>query len=268
MKTIKIICTVIFCLIASMAQSQKQKIWLSGKHSKAMITYYEDGRPVSINAVWSGGTSNNNTNVVVFGEFKTDSRGNYYFDIEKSAPNVELKKGTFISFGDNNCPMQGLSEGNLQNATGTKTSVASFEYLENNQYVTIQEAAWGTSICNGKTIPTYYILKVKNANSNSNVTQQVVQQTYNPNGDSSNASSNDTATVTGKIISRNDRNEMGGLDVPNWATFQGNDGTTIEISSAKPINSNGNITLEGYTKLKYHNGVMNATHVFYVTKVR
>jgi len=267
MKTVKIFFTVVFCLIATMMQSQKQKIWLSGKHSRAAITYYEDGRPVSVSAVWSGGTSNNNSNVVVFGEFKTDSRGNYYFDIEKSVQNVELKKGTFNSFGDNNCPIQGLYEGNLVNASGAKTSIASFEYLEDNQYVTVQEAAWGTSICNGKTIPTYYILRVKNANSNAS--QQVVQQTYSPSGNSnSNASSNATSTVTGKIISRNDRSEMGGLDVPNWATFQNNDGTTIEISSAKPINSNGNITLDGYTKLTYHNGVMNATNVFFVTKVR
>lgn len=249
--------------LLSITFTYSQKMWLTGVHANSQISYYKDGAPSFVDVVWAGGSPKNG-DVVVQGQFKTDNRGNYYFEIENSANSTDLKNGVFSQNTSSSCYIQGLLTGYLTNSNNQRTVVASFEHLDVGQNVITTNAAWGTSYCNGREISVYYILNIKEVQG-----ARVVEQNFynNDNNYSSNAPSMKTTTITGKIISRNETGYMT-LNVPNSATFRTSDGRTIEISSEKPINSNGQVTLEGYTKLTYWDGVMKTSDVFYVTKVR
>lgn len=257
MKNIKKIIALGFCIFISHAVFA-QKLWLSAGHENNQLSYYKNGKTEQVKAIWTGGEARNGR-VVVYGEFKRDYNNNIYFEIEKSHASTTLLSGTFYN-SKFKCDIPGGSNGYLQNGD-QKTWVTVRNNVTSNQWIESTQAYWGIMECNGTIFSIYYIY-----NHEDNSYARVVEQTYNgENGTSSSSSSNSTKVITGKIIKRNTSKD---LDVPNWATFQTSDGGYYEISSPSPISSNGTITLEGYTKQTYYNGIMKVEDVFYVTKVR
>lgn len=71
--------------------------------------------------------------------------------------------------------------------------------------------------------------------------------------------------ISGKVISTE---KEYGLNVPNLAHFLTNDGITHLISSSsKSFRIGERLTLKGYFKNTYYEGVKNIANVFYVTKI-
>lgn len=234
-----------------------QNYWLSGNHKNGFFSYLKNGKSTTTKVEWTGGNQKEGS-VVVYGQFKTGNDQKKYFDIEKTGAYTNLINGTFYT--DNTiCAVQGATNGYLINEDNRKTYVALYKPVSNGQYIETSKAYWGVKECNGKTQYVYYIHDIHDNN-----TARVVEPTY-PQGASSNTPSTKTESITGKITKRHSSDE---LDVPNWATFITNDGTEYQISSTSPININSTITLDGYTKETYYNGIMKTEYVFYVTRVR
>ncbi len=107
---------------------------------------------------------------------------------------------------------------------------------------------------------------------NPNNTQQVQQQQYPEQytihpvtGERLDNLPKEIRKIKGKII------EIGGeegLNVPNLAFFKTDDGYTLHISHpSRKFKINEKLTLEGYSKNTYYDGIMKTENVFYVTKI-
>lgn len=157
----------LFLIISFIAISvSAQKLWLSGYYSQSTLEYLENAKSVKTPAVWMGGIPKNDANVVVYGEFQTDSKGKSYFFIEKSHESVALKSGPFerITY---NCPI-GSEEGKIM-TSGKGEEYVSFIPLGEKGNISVTRAAWGIKTCNGNTYNVYYIFDGK-------ITKEGVQQ--------------------------------------------------------------------------------------------
>lgn len=270
MKATKFIFSIALLLLA-FTSVQAQKMWISGNYLNSWIQYIENGELVEIATVWdmekalrgtglSDASSLNHRHIVLYGEFITYQEGSH-FEVEKFAYEVSLISGTFTE-QKYDCPT-GTKEGILTLDNGAKQDIVLYEPFISGQEIVVTDAEWGTKVCNGEIFSVYYVRSAHGVSRvlkpGEYIEQRIVESTITTN--------DETRTITGTIVSRNSLDRQGyGLDIPNWATFRTTDGQTIEISSNQPINSNGQITLKGYSKLTYYTGVRKAEYVFYVTE--
>lgn len=105
--------------------------------------------------------------------------------------------------------------------------------------------------------------EVQNSKANSSV---ILQEAINPwSGEPLSVEKEKSQKISGKVISIDKED---GLNVPNLALFQTNDGLTHFISSDKKSFRVGEkLNLDGYFQNTYYNSVKNIANVFYVTKI-
>lgn len=237
-----------------------QKFWLSGYHSYASVDYLSDGVYKNVDVVWEGGTPKNETNVVIYGQFIKDKRtGKPYFSVEKSAESVQLFSGNF-RLKNFDCPVNQI-EGILTKNDGTNINIVSFTPIQDQENATVTKAEWGVKNCNNKTHSVYYIQETQNTKSSQSIAQRVLDPEFNVISETREK----TEIINGKIISTE---KEFGLEVPNLAQFQTEDGTTQYISNTERAFSVGEkLSLQGYSNTTYYEGVMKTAHVFYVTKI-
>lgn len=145
---------------------QAQKMWISGIYDHNTLTYYENGKLTDIGTVWNTGGNgptgqqSNNKHMVAYGEFK-QYENSWYFEMEKvQLTHAQRHDGIFEVFPNNDCPIQGMTEGRLVLENGKKIEIAYTGDITPGHYITVGEAEHGTSICDGKRIPTYYVRNI------------------------------------------------------------------------------------------------------------
>lgn len=237
-----------------------QKIWLSGYYANNSLKYLFDGNYERTNVEWNGINYKNNSHVILYGEFLDNDKGDTYFNVEKTDTKVNLYSGNYKK-ANFKCPST-ENEGELLTENNTKISYTSFVSLHKNGKVVVTKADWGIKVCDGKTYSVYYIHEV----GNDNFSQSYDQKVIDPVSGDIIKETKEIVQVTGKVI---DGEKEYGLDVPNLARFQTNDGMIYFISNtSRPFSIGEKLTLEGYSETTYYNGVMKATKVFYVTRIK
>ena len=146
---------------------QAQKLYLSGKYNDGFLQYLYNGKYQEVPLNLNDFTYNDNTEIVVFGEFKNDKDGNSYFNIEREDVSVKLVSGHYKKV-KYKCPGT-PDEGQITLANGNKTYFSSFVPLKAEGNISVTNADWGIKVCDDKIYSMYYIREL---NHNSTNTQQ------------------------------------------------------------------------------------------------
>lgn len=150
---------------------QAQKIYLSGKYNDGFIQYLNNGKYQEVPLNLNDFTYDNNTDIVIFGEFQKDEEGKSYFNIIREDQNVQLvsKKKKKVKY---KCPAT-PDEGEITLSNGRKTYFSSFVPLSSQGNISVTSADWGVKVCDNKTYSMYYIKGINNGAANN-------QQNTNP----------------------------------------------------------------------------------------
>ena len=165
---------------------QAQKLYLSGMYKDGFLKYLNNGKyqetPLNLNDF----TYDDNTEIVVFGEFKKDEDGNSFFNIEREDQAVQLVSGNYKKV-KYTCPAT-PDEGEITQSNGRKIYYSSLVPLNPQGNISVTKADWGVKVCNNKTYSMYYIQEIKigtgstaqTRNPSTPIRPQVVNTTINP----------------------------------------------------------------------------------------
>lgn len=168
----------------------QEKYWLSGYYSNQILTYFRNGVLTKTDVDWEPPQPTNNTNVVLYGSFKTDDNG-AYFAVENANATVNLYNGTAV-IQKVSCPLP-IKEGTLTFNTTKKSLVfASFVNFPQNANIVVTKADWGVKNCGNKLTSVYYIQEISGNN------------TETPANNPTTQSNTNTITATGSQVTTAD----------------------------------------------------------------